>query len=224
MTKLRWFDMKTNMPMPVLAERLARRKYDRNIGDGFQVLSIRPNVVSGEYIQRLHYSEEVIDPSGERETLQRVEYRRSTFHVSDNPSWLEFQDTGRQQNRLVSQLLEATDFDLTIVPIIVDPLYWAETFQKAVSEQCQIDSIHAKGVLIADKLIARIQVEGPGDVKGAIREFGGRVDIAPEKVRLRLVGSRGSMSFSATAGLEATGPNSLSLVPIARSTLADIAR
>lgn len=210
--------------MRVFAERLARRKYDREVGDGFQILSVRPNAISGEYIQRLHYSEEFIDPSGERETLERVEYRRSTFHISNEPSWLEFQDTGRQQNRLVSQLLEATDFDLTIVPIIIDPLNWAEAFQKAVPDQCRIDSILAKGLRISDGLVARVQVEGVGDVKGAIREFGGRVDVAPEKVRLRLAGRRGSLSFSSTGGLEATGQDSLSFVPAIRSTLVSILR
>ncbi|EJK87335.1 MULTISPECIES: hypothetical protein [Rhizobium] len=222
MTKVRWFDLKTKMHMRTLAERLGERKYNRDIGDGFQIDKIRANSISGEYIQRVHYAEEVIDPAGQRETFERFEYRRMRFAVNDGMNRIEFWDSGRQQNRLITQLLEASNFDLTITPISLNPQAWAKAFQAAIDIKTKVDSIHTRNIRIGEGAVAHLQIEGTSDLTAALIEYSGRSDLVPDKVRLRMQDRLGTVTFASSAVIDVKARDTLPFIEVARKTL-DIA-
>jgi hypothetical protein len=219
MTRLRWYWTRTSMPLAALSKRILNRRYNDDDGDGFVLDQVRDDFIAGRYVERFTRIDETVSPFGKIDSYERIDYRSVRFRLSDTQPGLELWDAGRSYQKLVSRLLEATDFDLTIIAVGINPKQWAASFQKTADIGCRIDKITMRRHRVADDVLADIQVEGRGDVEAALARFVGQNTGAPTRLRLRFTDRPGSVVFTSEGALEVAASDQAPIIDAARRSI-----
>lgn len=187
--------------------------------DGFVLEQTRDSHISGSYVERLNSVERIVDPFGRETIFERLEYRRSDFLIADAYYGLEIINPNRSIQRLISRLIEVSDYRLSLHSAKVDPLEWAITSADRVGVQYNVETILFADVALAGSAVAKISVKGGEDTLAASRSILNGRPSKTEKVQVRFAGKLGRALFDANGSLATSHDLSDAIVISARSAL-----
>jgi hypothetical protein len=155
------------LPIRGLAKKIQQQSFTDSESTGFIMDRVRDDSLEARYIERYEYEETVLDPFGKELTLNRLEYRQTSFRAA--PKWpgLELVDAPRSVQGLMSQLAEACNFDLVISPFTVNVMTWAEMFESDFDCSIVIDSIQLGALQVGKSVRAKVVLKGEEDVRPA---------------------------------------------------------
>lgn len=204
MMRIRWYRMQTGLEANAIAAHLKDIPYRDGHPDGFVVELLRPTFIEACLIQRLQTTHETIDPFGNEEKYELVEYLRTHFRINPEKSSLELRDPGRTGSRLVSRLLEALNGRFSIEESSIEPLEWATKFREMVGVYGSIERVQIGSVALAENVVGQLLVKGTGDVADAALKFVAPAQYSLEKVQLRFREARGSITFQRNSSVVLT--------------------
>ncbi|MDP9809896.1 hypothetical protein J2W42_002755 [Rhizobium tibeticum] len=219
MTRYRWFDFKTRLSLSDLAGRLRDGPYTDEKGGGFILDQVRSDFIVASYVERVTRIEEVTDPFGRSQRYERTEYDLQRFRVLDHGSTIEMVSPSRSSNTLITRLLEATDFDVTVAPISIDPMDWWSRFSRLMSVQGVLDRVEVRNLLVGEGALAQIKVEGGGDVAEVLRRMVDLEIVTFDKVRVRFPLKSGWALMTANAAVEIKSASEVELLGGLRKSL-----
>ncbi len=222
MTRYRWLKAEWPMASRTLAKRMRQQEFTEGRASGFILDRVRDDLLEARFIERYEYTETVSDPYGKELTFDRLEFRQSVFRVNQGWPGLELLDAPRSTQNLVSSLLETCNFDLSISPIDVNVLAWADEFQRMLDTSAVIVSLQVADLMVADGVKAKVLLKGELDVRAACKELvQGRKHLL-EKLQLRMVvgGARITVVLTNAAGAKVDGSDvPVELVDCLRASL-----
>lgn len=184
--RYRWLRVRWSISMNTLEKRLKARSFGSDVTHGFVIDRARDDLLEARYIERIEYTESIIDPFGTELFFERVEFRQSYFRATIHGAGLEIQDPPRSVQPLMNRLSEATDFDIAISPYSVDVLAWAAMFQNGSGLFCAVDSLQMNGLQVEDGIAAKIVIKGDRDVRQACASLAANRRFSLERIQLRL--------------------------------------
>ncbi|WP_139379418.1 hypothetical protein [Zoogloea sp. LCSB751] len=181
--------MRADWPQSIhtLAERVQERSFAKDKSSGFILERVRNEFFEARYIERYEFHETIEDPFGNELTFDRLEFRQTLFRATSAWPGLELVDAPRSSQSLLSQLLELTRFELSVTPLNVDILLWAESLQEVVGIPVVIDSIQLGALHIDEGVNAKIILKGEKDVRTACKELTGGRTHTVEKIQCRIL-------------------------------------
>lgn len=204
MKRYRWLQAGWPISMRTLGKRLRARPFGADVSHGFVIDRLRDDLLEGRYVERLEYTETVVDPFGIELSFERVEFRQSSFRASPAGPGLELRDPTRSVQALLNQLSEAADFEVAITAQAVDVLAWSTQFQRLADITSVVDSLQINSLELEPGIRAKMIVKGERDVRSACAAMTGARKFAMEKIQLRLskpnagtivLGSAATVSF-----------------------------
>lgn len=186
MKRFRWFRAEWPSSIRALAKRIGMRTFNEESGHGFFVDRVRDDFLEARYVEKIEYTDVVVDPFGKELKFDRVEFRHTLFRASSSAPGLELIDPPRSVQALMNRLSEAVDFEVAITPVVVDVLRWATLFQESGGVSADIDSLQIGALEIEKGIVAKVLIKGDRDVRAACDALTHDRKFAIEKVQLRL--------------------------------------
>lgn len=209
-TRLKWFKADWHKNMRTLAKQLKSKQFTESSADGFVLDRVRDHYIEGRFIERYEYSDIVTDPFGKELTFHRVDFRQCEFLASTSDIGLELLNPPRGIQSMISRMLEATDFNLSISPITVDVMEWSSAFQKEAGISCIIDTIQINSIDLGSSIFAKAAIRGSTDVRNAGAEFVREKNHVLEKIQLRLPNNaKVVLTNAGTAKIDSYAPDEL---------------
>lgn len=211
MKRFRWFQVEWPTSIRTLARRIKMRTFEGESGHGFFIDRVRDDYLEARYVERVEYTDVVIDPFGKELTFDRVEFRQTLFRASSAAPGLELIDPPRNVQALMNRLSEAVDFEVAITPAVVDVLTWSAVLQNVGGVSSVVDSLQIGALEIEAGIVAKVVVKGDRDVRAACAALTQDRKFAMEKIQLRLsspyrgtimLSSAGAATFSAEDTIE----------------------
>jgi hypothetical protein len=169
MKRVRWFGADWRSSFRTLATKMLANPFNASSLDGFIVDRVRENTISGRYVEKMSFQERTVDPFGEEHVADRTLYRQLEFSLARTFPNVEFLDAPRGTGGYVSRLLEFSDFTISVWPMAVDPLRWAEIFQAAIKKKMTVVSLQVSELEIESGIAAKVIISGDRDVRNAIK-------------------------------------------------------
>ena len=205
MKRYRWFQVEWPTSIRTLAKRIKMRTFEGESGHGFFIDRVRDDYLEARYVERVEYTDVVIDPFGKELTFDRVEFRQTLFRASSSAPGLELIDPPRNVQALMNRLSEAVDFEVAITPAIVDVLSWSAVLQNVGGVSSVVDSLQIGALEIEADIVAKVVIKGDRDVRAACAGLTQDRKFAMEKIQLRL-----SSPYRGTVVLSSAGAATLS--------------
>lgn len=223
MSRYKWFRAEWPFPMRTLAERLKAKSFGDGSSDGFVIDRLRDDFIEARYVERVEYTDKVVDPFGKELSFERVEFKQWEFRASSTGPGLELLDAPRSTQGLVSRLTEASDFALAISPLSVNVLAWAASFQELAKVSGIVDSLQVGALELERGILAKTVIKGDRDVREACTLLTKGKRYSLEKVQLRLQGTKNDVILLTNLGsakVDVDDPSEL--VVALRQSLADM--
>ncbi len=186
MKRYRWFQVEWPTSIRTLAKRIKMRTFEGESGHGFFIDRVRDDYLEARYVERVEYTDVVIDPFGKELTFDRVEFRQTLFRASSAAPGLELIDPPRNVQALMNRLSEAVDFEVAITPALVDVLSWSAVLQNVGGVSSVVDSLQIGALEIEAGIVAKVVIKGDRDVRAACAGLTQDRKFAMEKIQLRL--------------------------------------
>lgn len=164
-----------------IAEGLHRDEYEANATTGFISSIVRTTFVEARYIERFERAESIIDPFGQPQEFQRIEYQQTAFRLSVDAPQLEIYDGPRSIGPLLNRLGSFTD--TVIQPLNVDVVKWLRQLQTEISETC-VTAAHIARLSLSEKVSAKIVVNGTEDVRSFVKSVVGNKPFRFERLEV----------------------------------------
>lgn len=213
MKRFRWFQVEWPTSIRTLAKRIKMRTFEGESGHGFFIDRVRDDYLEARYVERVEYTDVVVDPFGKELTFDRVEFRQTLFRASSEAPGLELIDPPRNVQALMNRLSEAVDFEVAITPAVVDVLSWSAVLQNVGGVSSVVDSLQLGALEIESGIVAKVVIKGNRDVRAACASLTQDRKFAMEKIQLRL-----SSPYRGTVVLSSAGAATLS----AEDTIEDL--
>ncbi len=209
MSRYRWLRAEWPSAIRTVAKRLREHAFVEGGHSGFILDRIRDDFFEARYIERFEYQETVADPFGQEVRFERLEYRQTRFRATQDGPGFELIDAPRSAQALVNELLQATDYSLTIEPLVIDVLGWVDAIQASTSEKLAVLSLQVGALHLDEEIRGKFALKGNVDVRDAATELiGGKAHVV-EKVQFRVKTASGTtavtLSNNASAKLEGSG-------------------
>ncbi len=206
MTRYRWLEADWPVAIRSLSKSMRQNSFKLENRSGFLLDRIRDDFLEARYIERFEFQETVSDPFGKEVTFERLEYRQTAFRATATWPGLELIDPSRSVQQLLSELIEASDFSVSLAPLNVDVLKWAEGIQQTFGGMLTISSIQVGGLKLGDSATAKVVIKGDKDVREACQTITGNRPHILEKLQFRIaIGSTSAtvlLANNATAKIE----------------------
>lgn len=223
MKRFRWFRVEWPTSIRTLAKRIKLRTFDGESGHGFFIDRVRDDYLEARYVERVEYTDVVVDPFGKELTFERVEFRQTLFRASAFSPGLELIDPPRNVQALMNRLSEVVDFEVAITPATVGVLSWSAVLQNVGGVSSIVDSLQIGALEIESGIVAKVVVKGDRDVRAACAALTNDRKFAMEKIQLRLASPhRGTVVLSSGGSAALSSEDSIEqLMPPLRMALAD---
>lgn len=185
MRRVRWLGARWPVSMRTLASRMKEQLFTIESFDGFVIHRVREHSIEGDYVEKLSYQETVTDPFGNETIFDRVRYRRIEFTLFSEFPNIELRDAHRSTREFVSKLLELCSFSLSIEPVAVNLLRWADDFQRALGEKTVIDSVQVSGLELEAGVYGKVLLKGDRDVRDALDHLSQKRKFELEKIQVK---------------------------------------
>lgn len=171
MTRVRWLRASWPMAMRSLATRLKQYSFSNDVPDGFVLERVRDEFIEGKHFERVVVDEVIRDPFGRETEFRRVIYREVDFVFSAESPQIELRQFPRNMRSFFSRIAEAGEFKVTLAPLRVDVLGWAERVADRFPQGFRIDSAQLSDVSLDGSTKARVTMFGPDDIREAYQLF-----------------------------------------------------
>lgn len=206
MTRYRWLEAAWPAAIKGLSKRVRQNSFRAEGHSGFLLDRVRDDFLEARYIERFEFQETVSDPFGKEVTFDRLEYRQTAFRATATWPGLELIDPSRSVQQLLNELIEVSDFSVSLSPMSVDVLKWAEGIQQTFGGLLTISSIQLGGLKLEDSTTAKVVLKGEKDVREACHKLTENRPHVLEKLQFRItVGSTTAtvlLANNATAKIE----------------------
>ncbi|AZE92336.1 hypothetical protein C4J96_0185 [Pseudomonas orientalis] len=184
--RYKWLNVEWPVHIAQLASRMKSLNFISNEHHGFVIDKVRDGLIEARYIEKVYFTDLIVDPFGNETTFDRIEYRESAFRITQAPPTLELINAPRSPQALLNRLSEITDFEASIEQLQVDVISWADELIKTIDGAGSFDSMQISKLELGNKTFAKILVTGEQDIKEVSALLvGGRRHVV-EKVRIRL--------------------------------------
>ncbi|MQT81854.1 hypothetical protein [Pseudomonas helleri] len=184
--RYKWLNVEWPLSIAQLAARMKSMEFNSTLQHGFVIDKVRDDTLEARYIEKINYTDTITDPFGNESSFDRTEYRESAFRLTKAPPSLEFINSPRSLQAVLSRFSEITDFTLSIEELKVDVLLWAEELLKAIGGAAGLDSMQISKLELGNKAFAKVLISGEKDVKDACAQLIGNRKHILEKIRVRL--------------------------------------
>lgn len=200
--RLKWFELSPRiLSISSLGERMLASQYNRRRSAGFKLDTVRRDFVSGVFLERIEWEDEVEDPAEGILLLRRVEVRQTQFRISASPRTLELLNPPRSVQPFVDHLSQCADQDVRLKDIPLTPEDWLASFQGKPNSYI-VTSITTAGITLSSGTSATISISGSEDVRKYLKQFAtGRTAYA-ERLTMtipRYIGTRIELQANARA-------------------------
>lgn len=226
MSRYRWFNAEWPISIRTLAKRLKAASFGEESSHGFVIDRVRDDYLEARYVERIQFTDTVIDPFGRELAFEHVEFRQCSFKASGTAPGLELLDAPRSTQNLLNRLAEASDFSLAINPFSVDVLAWAARFQSLAGIELIVDSVQLGALELETGITAKAIIKGERDVRSACARLTSKRKYAMEKIQLRFTDPKPGLiilSNSGAAKFDAVDPLGAYL-DIIRRSLAEVTK
>jgi len=186
MNRFRWLHSEWPVSMRVLARRIKAKPFDDRSAHGFVLDRARDDYLEARYIERIEYTDTIVDPFGNELSFPRVEFRQSSFRAMAINPGLELRNPPRSTQALLNRLSEAVDFEVAINQIDVNVMDWATRFQHAAQAVTVVDSMQVNALELEPGVVAKAIIKGDKDTRSACATLTNGHRHTLEKVQLRL--------------------------------------
>ncbi|WP_159879086.1 hypothetical protein [Aquitalea denitrificans] len=224
MKRFRWFNAEWPTSIRTLAQRIKSRSFDNDSGHGFFIDRVRDDFLEARYIEKIQYTDVVVDPYGEELKFDRIEFQQTMFKMLSSSPGLELIDPPRNVQALMNRLSEVADFGVAITPARANVLSWSTLLQEGERIISMIDSVQIGALELEPRIIAKITIKGDHqDVRTACAEFVQDKKHLVEKIQLRLASPyRGTVILSSNGSATINSDNvTEDIIPALRHALAN---
>lgn len=182
MPRLKWVELKTDLSLKLLAEKIMRRQYQgHECPIGFELLSVSSKYVKARFIQEQRITEVEIDPFGRevRNDLLRYSYFEFAIVRVLDKTLIRFHSPPRSLKEFVTALSAAVDDGVVLRELVIDIAKFLESL-KLLGE---IRKIKARSAVFSDVPLTKnsklkVLVSSSGDAVGEFRSKieGGKLD------------------------------------------------
>lgn len=186
MRRVRWFNAEWPVSLGALASKMRANSFKEDSLEGFIVDRVRENLIEGRFIEKVAFQETSTDPFGQEYNFEHLIYRTLEFGISTGFPNIELWDAPRSTQAFVSKLLQFTNFQMSITPLSVELIQWANSFESAVKGKVTIESLQVAGIEVDRGISAKITLDGDRDVRDALKGMVKTRKYELERVHLRL--------------------------------------
>lgn len=219
--RVRW--LRADWPSSVrsLAQKMKLAEFQPDAVDGFLLHRVRDASIEGQYIEKVVYDDDIVDPFGVTQRFQRIDYRKTRFCLYSDFPQIEIWDSPRSVQGFTARLSEITRFAVSIATLSANTVQWIDAFARASSLRVELTAIQAGDVNLAEGVVGKLHLKGSGNVRDVLQQIIGRRSYRIEKAVLRTVAEMKPRSI--TLGRDATacitGPDGADLAPALRESL-----
>lgn len=226
MSRVRWMRAEWPSSIRTLAKRMKGRAYTEDNTDGFIIDRVRDTYLEGRYVERLTFTERVLDPFGAEQVIERVLYRTLRFSLYEGYPQIELYDMHRSVRGFTNGLLELCQFSLVIEPVKVGLIQWVESFQEIAKCKVLVTALQIADLEIEQGVTAKILVKSARDVRRALKELTGRKRYSLEKMQMQyLVGKKlATVDLSSAGGTKLDEELVDEFIPLLRESLPNAKR
>lgn len=208
--RLRWLEVKLPLSLRAIGSKMKQRPFDRKTGEGYVLKRVRDSFIVGSFCERLEFTESIVDPLGNEQSVNRTIYRITDFSLFADSPFMELRNPPRTAQPFINSLLEIADFSLAVSVLKVNPMRWLAAFERHVSQQVIVNSMSLIGIDLGDGIGARVLVAGEKDVRNAVDSLLKKRRHVVDKVSATVRNGASelakiSLSSSAAAHLSETG-------------------
>jgi hypothetical protein len=176
--------------MPLLADRLSSRSFTADSHNGFLLEKIRPESITGRFIEKILVKQFIENPLGGELIYDRIEFKQTKFIASASTLGIELIDAPRGLNTFTSRLSEMCDHKLTISEPRVDVLAWAENFENELGQKILIPSAQLNQIEIEEGVTGAAVLRGARDIRPEISSLFPKRRHVVEKIKISFLDAR----------------------------------
>jgi len=187
MTRVRWFQAEWPISIRALSARMRQHAFTENAQDGFLVDRAREERIEGRYVEKLSYTETVVNPFGQELSFERVVYRQVEFTIYRDFPQIELRDPPRGLQSFTSRLVELTEFRMSTAPVSVDVMKWVEALKLRVEPEIVVDTVQVSEVVFMPEITGTLLLKSRRDVRKALKDIVGPKTHTVDKARVAWV-------------------------------------
>ena len=165
MQKFYWYKTIFKCDLKNFKSNLLASSFDPEKGKGFNVYTIKPNLITARYIQSKTIIDEVETPSGVKEVSERLVYEYIDFELlGDNYELLELKNPARCLKSLLNYLQVISDFELTVEPLNLPIPYLLSKLQVSELKVLNIREMELANITFDTNITGNINIKGKLDI------------------------------------------------------------
>lgn len=160
MARVRWFTAKWPISLRALGAKMKAAEFNEQSTDGFILERTRDAVIEGQYIEKRLLEDVTVDPFGNEQRTEFVDYRRVCFLIGSEFPEIQVMDAPRNIQGFVSRLAELNKFTLAIGPVDVNLVKWSELLSETDEFAAEVTAIQAGEIAFPDGVVGKIFLRG----------------------------------------------------------------
>lgn len=174
-TRYQWFriDPFTQNDLRKASEIFIREKYSERRGYGVIVGEVRPDHLSGEFIEKTILKERIVDPFGKEAIFEIPQYRKLSFELSTTYPQMEMVNCPRTVGQFLTFVGDSLENRVAIAPVSFD-VGSVIRLLKANKGAFSVQRVHAKNIVLSTTVSAEAVVQGTEDVNRLLSKFVGK--------------------------------------------------
>lgn len=160
MARIRWFRANWPISLRALVAKMKTTEFNAESQDGFILERARDSLIEGQYIEKRLLEDVAVDPFGNEQRTESVDYRRVRFRIVREFPQIQVWNTSRSLHGFVSRLAEMNNFALAIEPVIVNVEKWCEILSLSDQWEAQFAAIQIGEIAFQDGVVGKMFLRG----------------------------------------------------------------
>ena len=148
------------MSLRALGAKMKAAEFNSESQDGFILERVRDSLIEGQYIEKRLLEEVAVDPFGNEQRTESVDYRRVRFRIVREFPQIQVWNASRSIQGFVSRLAEMNNFALAIEPVVVNVEKWYEILSLNEQWEAQFAAIQISEIAFQDGVVGKMFLRG----------------------------------------------------------------
>lgn len=153
-----------------IGEEMLKHEFTRKSITGFRLEHRTTRRITGRYVERSDWIDEVQDPFGRVTRIDRFSYEVVRFRLTTDSPGLELRDPPRTLRSFVARLGEYTNFAITLEEVKVDPFSWMHSLREQV-RGVEVRAVSSSPFAVARYVTAQVKLKGSKEVATEYRRM-----------------------------------------------------
>lgn len=174
-TRYQWFGINpfTQNDLQKASEIFVREKYSERRGYGVIVGEVRPDHLSGEFIEKTIIKERIVDPFGKEALFEIPQYRKLSFELTTAYPQLQMINCPRTVGQFLTFVGDCLENRVAITPVSFD-IGSVIRLLKSNKGTFAVQKVHARNIILSNTVSAEAVVQGTEDVNRLLTKFVGK--------------------------------------------------